>query len=96
MHSLNAKNVHVGENEMGIGGTNTWRVCSMDQSTSLGVYFEIVNQHTHQIPKGQNGMVQFHTTYQHPSGLKILRVTTTAHTWADPAIGTKGNHVTSK
>lgn len=32
-------------------------------------------------------MIQFLTKYQHPSGQKILRVTTVAHAWADPAAG---------
>lgn len=30
--------------EMGIGGTSQWKVCSLSPSTTLGLYFEVVNQ----------------------------------------------------
>lgn len=30
--------------EMGTGGTNQWKVCSLNPSTTLGLYFEVVNQ----------------------------------------------------
>lgn len=29
---------------MGIGGTSQWKVCSLTPSTTLGLYFEVVNQ----------------------------------------------------
>lgn len=29
---------------MGIGGTSQWKVCSLNPSTTLGIYFEVVNQ----------------------------------------------------
>jgi protein transport protein SEC23 len=87
MTSLNVKNQHVGETEIGLGGTAAWRACAMDYNSSFGFYFEVVNAHGNPIPKGQNGMIQFLTTYQHPMGQKILRVTTVAHTWADTGSG---------
>jgi len=34
-------------------------------------------------------MIQFLTQYQHPTGQRILRVTTVAHGWADPSAGQK-------
>lgn len=33
------------------------------------------------------GLIQITTKYQHPAGMTILRVTTIAHTFADPALG---------
>lgn len=30
--------------ELGIGGTSQWKVCSLSPSTTLGLYFEVVNQ----------------------------------------------------
>lgn len=30
--------------EMGIGGTSQWKICSLNPSTTLGLYFEVVNQ----------------------------------------------------
>lgn len=29
---------------MGIGGTSQWKICSLNPSTTLGLYFEVVNQ----------------------------------------------------
>lgn len=29
---------------MGVGGTSQWKVCSLSPSTTLGLYFEVVNQ----------------------------------------------------
>ncbi|XP_066034156.1 protein transport protein Sec23B isoform X2 [Chamaea fasciata] len=42
--SLNAKGPCVSENELGIGGTSQWKICSLDPSTTLAIYFEVVNQ----------------------------------------------------
>lgn len=30
--------------ELGIGGTSQWKICSLDPSTTLAIYFEVVNQ----------------------------------------------------
>jgi protein transport protein SEC23 len=89
MSSLKIKTQSVGETEIGLGGTGAWKLCSVDPFSSYAFYFEIVNQHGTQIPKGQNGMIQFLTKFQHPSGQRILRVTTVAHTWADSAAGAR-------
>uniref|UniRef100_A0A8B9F6Z6 Protein transport protein SEC23 n=1 Tax=Amazona collaria TaxID=241587 RepID=A0A8B9F6Z6_9PSIT len=42
--SLNAKGPCVSESELGIGGTSQWKICSLDPSTTLAIYFEVVNQ----------------------------------------------------
>lgn len=81
--SLNTKGPCVSENEMGIGGTCQWKICSLDSSTTLAIYFDIVNQHNAPIPQGGRGAVQFVTQYQHSSGQRRVRVTTIARNWAD-------------
>uniref|UniRef100_A0A667XEQ0 Protein transport protein SEC23 n=1 Tax=Myripristis murdjan TaxID=586833 RepID=A0A667XEQ0_9TELE len=81
--SLNAKGPCVSENEIGTGGTCQWKVCGLDPSTTLALYFEVVNQHNAPIPQGGRGAVQFVTQYQHASGQRRIRVTTTARNWAD-------------
>uniref|UniRef100_A0A8C0BEY0 Protein transport protein SEC23 n=1 Tax=Buteo japonicus TaxID=224669 RepID=A0A8C0BEY0_9AVES len=81
--SLNAKGPCVSENELGIGGTSQWKICSLDPSTTLAIYFEVVNQHNAPIPQGGRGAVQFVTQYQHSSTQKRIRVTTIARNWAD-------------
>uniref|UniRef100_A0A667XXR5 Protein transport protein SEC23 n=1 Tax=Myripristis murdjan TaxID=586833 RepID=A0A667XXR5_9TELE len=69
--------------EMGIGGTSQWKVCSLNPSTTLAMYFEVVNQHNAPIPQGGRGAIQFVTQYQHSNTQKRIRVTTIARNWAD-------------
>uniref|UniRef100_A0A674PFA0 Protein transport protein SEC23 n=1 Tax=Takifugu rubripes TaxID=31033 RepID=A0A674PFA0_TAKRU len=69
--------------EMGIGGTNQWKICSLNPSTTLGLYFEVVNQHNAPIPQGGRGVIQFVTQYQHANTQRRIRVTTVARNWAD-------------
>uniref|UniRef100_A0A671TXL1 Protein transport protein SEC23 n=1 Tax=Sparus aurata TaxID=8175 RepID=A0A671TXL1_SPAAU len=69
--------------EMGVGGTSQWKVCSLNPSTTLGMYFEVVNQHNAPVPQGGRGVVQFVTQYQHSSAQRRIRVTTIARNWAD-------------
>uniref|UniRef100_A0A3Q4GFF7 Protein transport protein SEC23 n=1 Tax=Neolamprologus brichardi TaxID=32507 RepID=A0A3Q4GFF7_NEOBR len=64
-------------------GTCQWKVCGLDPSTTLALYFEVVNQHNAPIPQGGRGAIQFVTQYQHSSGQRRIRVTTTARNWAD-------------
>nr|XP_039259214.1 protein transport protein Sec23A-like [Styela clava] len=85
--SLNVKSPCVSENEIGIGGTSQWKLCGLDSSTTLAIYFEIVNQHNTPIPQGGRGTVQFITNYIHSSGQRRIRVTTIARSWADPSAG---------
>ncbi|CAG03327.1 unnamed protein product, partial [Tetraodon nigroviridis] len=81
--SLNSKGTCVSENEMGIGGTSQWKICSLNPSTTLGLYFEVVNQHNAPIPQGGRGVIQFVTQYQHSNTQRRIRVTTIARNWAD-------------
>uniref|UniRef100_A0A3Q2CSC7 Protein transport protein SEC23 n=1 Tax=Cyprinodon variegatus TaxID=28743 RepID=A0A3Q2CSC7_CYPVA len=81
--SLHAKGPCVSENEIGTGGTCQWKICGLDASTTMALYFEVVNQHNAPIPQGGRGAIQFVTQYQHSSGQRRIRVTTTARNWAD-------------
>ncbi|KAF4101968.1 hypothetical protein G5714_016768 [Onychostoma macrolepis] len=81
--SLNAKGPCVSENEIGTGGTSQWKICGLDPNTTLGFYFEVVNQHNAPIPQGGRGAIQYVTQYQHSSGQRRIRVTTIARNWAD-------------
>uniref|UniRef100_A0A8P4KQB6 Protein transport protein SEC23 n=1 Tax=Dicentrarchus labrax TaxID=13489 RepID=A0A8P4KQB6_DICLA len=69
--------------EIGTGGTCQWKICGLDPTTTLALYFEVVNQHNAPIPQGGRGAIQFVTQYQHSSGQRRIRVTTTARNWAD-------------
>ncbi|XP_077117366.1 protein transport protein Sec23A [Ranitomeya variabilis] len=81
--SLNAKGSCVSENEIGTGGTCQWKIGGLSPSTTLAVYFEVVNQHNAPIPQGGRGAIQFVTQYQHSSGQRRICVTTIARNWAD-------------
>ncbi|XP_065882430.1 protein transport protein Sec23A-like [Dysidea avara] len=91
--STNRKGPQVSDNEIGIGGTTAWKVCSLDTSTSMCFFLEVSNQQTDGIPQGQLGCLQFITFFQHSSGQKRVRVTTVARQWADPA--TNQGHVSA-
>jgi protein transport protein SEC23 len=87
MSSLNKKQPNVSENELGIGGTSAWKICSFDPNSTFAVYFDVVATAANPIPRGQNAMVQFHTLYHLSSGQPVLRVTTLAYGYADPSGG---------
>ena len=52
MSALAVKSKSISENEVGMGQTTSWRVCSLNTTTSVAVYYEIVNQHSNPIPAG--------------------------------------------
>ena len=80
--SLNKEGPSVStEMEIGIGGTTAWRMCTLDQNTTLAAYFEVVNPHSNPIRDDQYRYVQFVTRYIHSSGQHRMRVTTTAGRW---------------
>ncbi|XP_021966081.1 protein transport protein Sec23A isoform X2 [Folsomia candida] len=81
--SLGVKSGCVAETEMGVGGTCQWKFCVIDPSTTVSMFFEIVNQHGAPIPQGGRGCIQFITQYQHATGQQRVRVTTIARNWAD-------------
>ncbi len=82
--SLQKKTAHVSaETEIGVGGTNAWRLCGIDPQSTVALYFEIVNQHAAPIPPGQRGLIQLLTHYQNARGQRLLRCTTVAHNWVD-------------
>jgi len=85
--TMDKKDSCISEVEIGIGGTNAWKMCTLGPNTTTGVFFEIANQHGQPIPQGGRGCIQFITTYQHSNGSRRVRVTTLARNWADPASG---------
>ncbi|EGV95399.1 Protein transport protein Sec23B [Cricetulus griseus] len=79
----NARFMKKATKELGVGGTSQWKICGLDPTSTLGIYFEVVNQHNAPIPQGGRGAIQFVTQYQHSSTQKRIRVTTIARNWAD-------------
>jgi len=76
--SLNVKSPSVSDVEIGMGNTVQWKLCTLNPSSTVAYFFEVVNQHAAPIPQGGRGCIQFITQYQHPSGQRRIRVTTLA------------------
>jgi protein transport protein SEC23 len=89
MSSASKQGSNVSENELGIGGTNTWKTAAMDENTSFAFFFEVPGKES--VPRGKNAMIQFQTLYQHANGQQILRVTTLAYAFGDPTTGKQRN-----
>ncbi|GBP17835.1 Protein transport protein Sec23A [Eumeta japonica] len=84
--SLNVKGPCVSDQEVGMGNTCQWKMCTFTPSTTMAIFFEVVNQHSAPMPQGGRGCVQFITQYQHSSGQRRVRVTTVARNWGDAAV----------
>jgi protein transport protein SEC23 len=88
MASLSKMNSFVSEvTSYGIGETSAWRMSTLDDTSTYAFYFDVVNPHNNIIPETNHGMVQFKTCYQSPSGGRVQRITTLAHSWSSPAKG---------
>ncbi|CAF0777901.1 unnamed protein product [Adineta ricciae] len=84
--SLAQRAPNVSETELGIGGTNAWKISGIYPNSTLSLFFEIINQQqeaTQSVPTDQRGYVQFITHYQHLSGYRKLRVTTISRNLLD-------------
>lgn len=80
--SLNRNSSSVStEMEVGIGSTCAWRMCGIDENTTIAAYFEVTNPHSNQIRDDQYRYVQFVTRYLHASGQHRMRVSTVAGRW---------------
>ncbi|CAA21224.1 COPII cargo receptor subunit Sec23a [Schizosaccharomyces pombe] len=81
--SLNKKSQNVGDIEIGLGNTNSWKMCGISPKSTYAIYFEVATQSA-SAPQGDSrGLVQYLTLYQHSSNTFRLRVTTVARAFAD-------------
>ena len=78
------KKGNVSDNDIGIGGTSGWNICTMDPSTTLGIFFEVAAQQANQPTANRTGIIQFITRYTSADGLSHIRVTTTGRNFVDP------------
>eukprot|EP00708_Paratrimastix_pyriformis_P002533 GAFH01001281.1.p1 GENE.GAFH01001281.1~~GAFH01001281.1.p1 ORF type:complete len:530 (-),score=184.69 GAFH01001281.1:159-1580(-) len=74
----------VSDIEIGRGGTNQWRCGGISSQSTIAFFFDIANQATPPPPESPP-FVQFQTCYWHPSGRRVMRVTSHQFTWAHPA-----------
>jgi protein transport protein SEC23 len=97
--SLKQKNpARVSDTEIGIGGTHQWRVCGMDENSSIAFYFNFVNQGGG--PSGgqpsRQGFVQIRTSYYNILGQYVTRVTTLARHFCSALASADGSPVDTK
>ncbi|KAJ3683914.1 hypothetical protein LUZ60_014141 [Juncus effusus] len=89
--SMEKKGALCAESVVGQGNTTAWKMCGLDRSTSLTVFFDVSPTEK----SGQNAQanphlyIQFVTTYQNPEGQMRIRVTTISRNWVDATAGTE-------
>ncbi|KAG0464136.1 hypothetical protein HPP92_020205 [Vanilla planifolia] len=83
--SLEKKGALCSDTVTGQGNTTAWKICGLDRSTCLTVFFDISpSERSSQsgIPNPQL-YLQFLTNYQNPEGHMRLRVTTVTRKWVE-------------
>ncbi|XP_018484063.1 protein transport protein SEC23 F isoform X2 [Raphanus sativus] len=88
--SLEKKGASVADTVIGEGNTNAWKLCGLDKSTCLTVFFDLSSTGSN-APGTVNPQfyLQFVTSYQNPEGQTLLRVTTITRQWVDTALSTE-------
>ncbi|CDY12738.1 BnaC04g29030D [Brassica napus] len=88
--SLEKKGPSVADTVIGEGNTNAWKLCGLDKSTCLTVFFDLSSTGLN-APGTVNPQfyLQFLTSYQNPEGQTLLRVTTITRQWVDTAVSTE-------
>ncbi|XP_010475248.1 PREDICTED: protein transport protein SEC23 [Camelina sativa] len=89
--SLQKKGPSVADTVIGEGNTTVWKMCGLDKSTCLTVFFDLSSSDQSSTPGGVNNQLylQFLTSYQNPRGKTLQRVTTVTRQWVDTAISTE-------
>lgn len=88
--SFEKKGVSCSDTVIGQGSTTAWKLCGLDRSTTLTVFYDI-NPTTQSGPTtavGQQFFLQFLTIYQHPEGDMRILCTTVCRKWVEA--GTTG------
>ncbi|KAJ6844714.1 protein transport protein SEC23 [Iris pallida] len=88
--SLEKKGASCADTVIGQGNTTSWKMCGLDRSTSLTVFFDVAPSDKSQqgIPNPQL-YIQFLTNYQNSEGQTRLRVTTITRKWVDSSANTE-------
>ena len=82
--SVEKKSQLVSDVSVGLGGTTTWKLCSLAPNTTMAVVFDIVAQHgSARDQASQQLFLQFVTKYLHANGSQRCRVTTVTRRWVD-------------
>ncbi|PON55724.1 Sec23/Sec [Parasponia andersonii] len=89
--SLEKKGPAVADTTIGEGNTTEWKMCGLDKSTCLTVFFDLSSSDRSNTPGAVNPQLylQFLTRYQNTDGQKMLRVTTVTRAWIDTAVSSE-------
>ncbi|ERM95335.1 protein transport protein SEC23 [Amborella trichopoda] len=90
--SLEKKGPSCADVVIGQGNTSQWKICGLDKSTCLTVFFDVApSERSNPAPQAihQQLYLQFLTTYQHPGGQMRLRVITVARRWQENSANTE-------
>lgn len=89
--SLEKKGPNVADTVIGEGNTTAWKMCGLDKSTCLTVFFDLSSSEKSNPPGTMNPQLylQFLTSYQNPEGQTLLRVTTVTRQWVDTAVSSE-------
>ncbi|KAL6007338.1 Protein transport protein S23 G [Asimina triloba] len=80
--SLQRKNSLVSEQEVGQGGTSSWKLCTLTCKTCITFFFQVGHDQRDEV--GPVFFIQFITRYRHGNSGIRLRVTTAARRWVAP------------
>ncbi|XP_059650955.1 protein transport protein SEC23 E-like [Cornus florida] len=89
--SLEKKGPSVANTIIGQGNTTAWKMCGLDKSTCLTIFFDISSSEKSD-PSGNSNpqlYIQILTSFQVPEGQTRLRVTTITRRWIDSAVGSE-------
>ncbi|KAL6191323.1 hypothetical protein ACLB2K_037714 [Fragaria x ananassa] len=89
--SLEKKGPAVADTSIGEGNTTAWKMCSLDMSTCLTVFFDLSSSDQSNTPGTVNPQLylQFLTSFQNPQGQMMLRVTTITRRWIDSSVSSE-------
>ncbi|WOH08386.1 hypothetical protein DCAR_0727825 [Daucus carota subsp. sativus] len=89
--SLEKKGPAVASSVIGQGNTTAWKMCGLDKTTCLTVFFDISSSEKPDPTGNINPQlyIQFLTSYQSPDCQQKLRVTTITKRWTDGAVGSE-------
>mmetsp|Transcript_54019 Transcript_54019/g.171416 ORF Transcript_54019/g.171416 Transcript_54019/m.171416 type:complete len:780 (-) Transcript_54019:125-2464(-) len=84
---LEKKSQSVADTQVGLGGTTCWKMCGLDASTTVAVYFEVAANAAEAAQQGQQAQQQFFLQFlsrrQLENGEMRMRVTTITRRWTD-------------
>ncbi|KAA8527880.1 hypothetical protein F0562_035251 [Nyssa sinensis] len=89
--SMEKKGPAVANTVIGQGNTTAWKMCGLDKSICLTVFFDISSSEKSEPSGNLNPQlyIQILTSYQNPEGQTRLRVTTISRRWIDSAVGSE-------